>query len=132
MANNTIRIPSPDEYIIAFAAVEKFPAKPIAMLCAHRWAPGLVMTTGELAEIVQYEGFNGVNAQYGRIGRALAVRTGLNPSMPTMMLVKYHHNGREWVWTLHAQVAEALDWLTWRSYNKENTQVFARKKSVNP
>jgi hypothetical protein len=71
MTDSLERVPSTNEYVIAFQSLKGLTAKQVAMLTAHYNAPDRTITAPELAVLFGYKAHSIVNAQYGTLARKI-------------------------------------------------------------
>jgi putative restriction endonuclease len=106
--------PKADRYVAAFRAVSNITDRHIQMLRVHYNAPDRTVTAKQLAELVGYNSYSVVNAQYGRLARLIGEQLDYNPEPERLgTLVRFDNRHDEWHWVMRAEVAEALERLGW-------------------
>lgn len=110
-------VPTKTAYVKAFRAIlPTLTHKQIAMLEFHVKA-GRPVTATELAELVGYVDWRGVNSQYGRIGSLLREQGPAFAGMPGQAshafssfdkIPRKDRQYAEWIWILHEPAREAL------------------------
>lgn len=119
MAEELDPIPSVSDYVRGFKAIQRSMADShFALLKEHYRATDLTITATDLAKAVGYKGFQGVNLQYGKMGKML--RTALNytgEGQESYILAYFIPPGEQgntdWLFIMHEEVAEALELLGW-------------------
>lgn len=112
-------LPSSNRYGAALRQIsDSLSPKNFALLRAHYWSPEHSATASELARAAGYEDFRAVNLQYGRIG--ILLRDALNfvsEGQESYVIASFvPPNARanpEWLWVMHAELAQALRALGW-------------------
>lgn len=113
-------LPSLNEYIAALSSVlEEAPETHKLMISAHMHSKHHQITATELARAAGYAGYEAANLQYGKFARRVCEALKFNPPIgnsgaPTFTYVLATPTklpGQDWLWTLHAVVAEALNAL---------------------
>lgn len=98
-----------------------------AMLKAHYHAPHRTITASQLAEAACYEGYQGANIQYGKVGQKVANFLNYEPPQTEMngqpfwswVLAdgdwqrKDDSSQQNWYWVMHPQVIAALPLTSW-------------------
>ena len=120
MDMHDLKVPSSDEYVRAFRALEdKITAKQRELLEAHHRAPARVISATRLAELVGYESYSAVNLHYGKLGAAIARELGydLGKNVRVGILVEFvdpkYAANEHWLWVLRHPVVKALEDLGW-------------------
>lgn len=93
------------------------------MLRAHRRASGRTLTSREIARAGGYEDFEAANLQYGLLGRKIAKLLDYQPDRrpsdgqpiwtKTLATGQLHQTSGLWTWTMHDELAQAMDELGW-------------------
>jgi putative restriction endonuclease len=84
------------------------------MLRVHYHAPERTITARKLAELVGYNSYSVVNAQYGRLARLVGEQLDYSPEPERLgTLVRFDKRHDEWHWLMRPEVAEALERLGW-------------------
>jgi 5-methylcytosine-specific restriction protein A len=112
---------SVEEYVAALIEVEPEMSETRKRLLQIQYAaPGRTVTAHRLAEEMIYEGWRPANAQYGRLGRRLSEALGRRPRGQTArhkgwwaVLSSGSESEEGFRWTMHPQLAEALERLGW-------------------
>lgn len=110
----------PDAAAVLAAFAQLRPTdRQLAMLEAHRRAPGLLLTATALAAAANYRSYATANAQYGGLGRALAEELEWTPERRerdgqpiwtyALALDGGHTEAGEFCWRLRDEVAAAAD-----------------------
>lgn len=117
MTHHRTQRPSRDEYAKALTVIRpKLTDGHLRMLAAHLNAPGHTISARELAAAAGYSNFRAVNAQYGRLGRLLAIETQFRPGQASSSFAEFSKaRGAEWAWHLLPEFADALRSLAWFS-----------------
>jgi hypothetical protein len=115
-------LPTVAAYVKAFRAIEpRLSAKQRRMLGYHLRQSRPVTAT-ELAELVGYQDWRGVNSQYGRVGRYLREQSSVFNNLPGQAshafawfdkIPRKDRKYSEWIWSLHDPAREALESLGW-------------------
>jgi hypothetical protein len=120
MKPEEILLPTVDDYARALLACEPtITVKQRELLRLHHAAPARVASATRLAELVGYDGYTGVNLQYGKlaaaIGDALGIR--VDPRVAVGLLVEFVSpdfvENAHWLWVLRPNVAQALEQIGW-------------------
>jgi 5-methylcytosine-specific restriction protein A len=125
------QIPSVEEYKAALVSIKREISKQqIEMLLAHFTAPGRTITNTQLAEVVKYKNFNAANLKYGALSHLLGDKLGFRPSIeengsPIWTFViadgkRDEGEGGKWQWTMHPELAQALEELGWSPRLRKN------------
>lgn len=110
-----MKLPSAMEYAKAIASgcLSAVQLKAVQTLYGF---PKHSATATKVANKLNYKGFNGANAVIGTAGRKLAKVLRIKPPLRNTqannwfsVIAGAHKPGREWIWTMHPEVAKALE-----------------------
>lgn len=109
-------VPLPDEFGEALQAMAPLHPNHLKLLKMHYRAPDRTVTFTRLAAMIPYDGYKGVNVQYGtlatNIGKELGCET-LGVSLLMTWFKPGNSSHEHWQATMRPQVAEALEQLGW-------------------
>jgi predicted HNH restriction endonuclease len=85
------------------------------MLQAHYYAPDRTLTATQMSKAMGYLHFKAANLHYGRLGRLVGEKLGYYPlpKQTVNVLVEFEKPGKEWLWIMRPEVAQALETLGW-------------------
>jgi hypothetical protein len=110
-------LPLVEEYVAAFKQIaQRLTSRQRRMIEYHAAKDGPV-SARELADIVGYRTFAGVNLQYGKVGtylRAVSPAIAGLEGQQSYAFAKFEHPpGEEWLWYMHEPAIIALRQLGW-------------------
>ena len=112
-------LPSVSDYVQGFEAIRgAMYDSHFDLLKEHYRAVNLTITATDLAASVGYKGFQGVNLQYGRLGKMLRQALGYTGQGQESYILSYfippgEQGNTDWLFIMHEEVAEALELLHW-------------------
>lgn len=103
-----------DDYIVAFRRLNIAPHQ-MRMLQVHYYASDRTLTATQMSKAMGYRNFNASNLHYGKLARLVGENLGWNPMPETTLFVlaEFEKPGREWLWLMRPQVAQAMERLEW-------------------
>lgn len=116
------RVPTSEEYKGALHRLytgEAITDNQKFMLVAHHKAPDLTITATELADLVGYKSWRGVNLQYGLLGKKLRRYLGYFEQGVELYIIAYFIpprsvGNKDWLLIMHPEVARAIIDLGWK------------------
>lgn len=121
--------PSMEEFVEVFLRSRAMKGSRVKILRAHFDSPGYVATASQLAQKVDYQNFNAVNLQYGKLAKSLSRELGCKEKENSeeyrawlSLLVSFRkpQNG-DWELLLKPNVIEALQKIGWgRTYSPQD------------
>lgn len=133
------------EYVYAFQNLVIAPHYR-KMLRFNYFAPNRTLTATEMAKAMGYDHYTAANLHYGKLGRMVGEKLGLNPlpKYKVNVLVDFEKPEAEWTWIMKPAIAEAIELLGWNEdastnpdevvVNENNKPIYEgamRKVSVN-
>jgi len=112
-------LPSVSDYTRGFKSIRSNMADShLDLLIEHYRADNLTITATDLAKAVGYKGFQGVNLQYGRLGKMLRQALNYTGQGQESYILSYFippgaQGNTDWLFIMHEEVAEALELLQW-------------------
>ena len=103
-------------FVSALKAVPRPSANVQKFLAIHYDAPGRAATATLLAKAAGYQGYRGVNLQYGRLAKQIGAALGLqDPGITTLVdcIGRRAVTNKDWLLIMHPEFAEALKLAGW-------------------
>lgn len=92
----------------------------LKMLQAHYYAFDRTLTATQMSKAMGYRNYNASNLHYGKLGRLVGKKLGWEPAKEeaqgadaVYILAEFEKPGREWLWIMRTQVAQAMERLGW-------------------
>ncbi|QOV22872.1 HNH endonuclease [Anabaenopsis elenkinii] len=127
------KVPSSSEYITGLNAIsDRINDTQIRLLQEQYYSPNRTVTSTQLAKLLSIKGgVPTVNSQYGKLGRLFCDAIGFEPRH--YINDKYywwsvwsigHATQHNFLWEMHSEVAEALEFLGWVSKEAGSDAIF--------
>ncbi len=111
---NQIRTITVKQYKTAFTTLrDQISAKELSMLEANYKALNFAFTATQLANMMGYKNFQAANIRYGTLAGKFCKFFQVDPTEKLLVLVDIKKLTKEWHWTMHPRVVQALRELNW-------------------
>ena len=111
---SSTKVPTVNQYITAFRAINNLTDTHLKILQTHYHAYEKTITAKQLAQAMGYKHYGAANMIYGRLAGLVGELLDYNSGPDKLgTLVTFEKRNKEWHWILRPEVSEALEILGW-------------------